>query len=69
MQDFLPGVGTEDQLNLEAFGIDSLAEFSAIARDEGGNVIADLTPTDTLKLIGVQLVEFSDDDFVATLIA
>ena len=64
ISDFTPGAGTDDRIDLTAFGF---ANFNAIldrSSDAGADVVVDLDNGDQVTLIGVQKFELHDDDFV-----
>ncbi|NRQ18359.1 metallophosphoesterase [Ensifer sesbaniae] len=61
---FRAGAATGDVLDLRAFGIDSASEFRQVASNQGANVVANLSGTDHLTLLGVHAEQLHDDNFV-----
>ena len=61
---FRAGAATGDVLDLRAFGIDSAGEFRLVASNQGANVVANLSGTDHLTLLGVHAEQLHDDNFV-----
>lgn len=61
---FRAGASTGDALDLRAYGIDSANEFRQVASNQGANVVANLSGTDHLTLLGVHAEQLHDDNFV-----
>lgn len=61
--DFLVGAGSDDVLDLRAFGFDSLDDVLAHAFQDGSNVLLNLGDHDQVVLEGVSLASLSEDDF------
>jgi hypothetical protein len=66
--DFVAGAGSEDLLDLRAFGIDTAATFRQVAVNQGPNVLVDFGAGDRITLLGVHVEQFRDDDFRADLL-
>ncbi len=65
--DFAAGAGTEDTIDVSAFGFASLAELLAVATDVGPNVVIDLDQQaggDQLTLDNVNIADLEASDFV-----
>ena len=60
--DFVAGVGTDDVIDISAFGFSSFAKVQAIAVD-GPDVVLQLDADDSVTLLGVQLAELNAGDF------
>ncbi|MDU8913846.1 metallophosphoesterase, partial [Aestuariicoccus sp. MJ-SS9] len=67
--DFVAGAGSEDQLDLRDFGIDSASSFAAFALDVGNSVVASFVDGTQITLEEVQVAQLHDDDFVSLTIA
>lgn len=61
--DFQAGAGTDDVLNLQAFGFESLSEVTAAATVVSGGIRIALDGDDSLTLLGVQIGNLHADDF------
>jgi hypothetical protein len=62
--DFIAGVGTDDVLDLSAYGFSSLDDVLAHALQDGSNVLLNLSGHDTVLLEGVGLASLSASDFL-----
>ncbi|MEP4380245.1 MAG: choice-of-anchor C family protein, partial [Alphaproteobacteria bacterium] len=62
--DFEAGAGTEDRIDVSAFGFTDLADLLASTTDVGADTVIDLDTDDSLTLIGVQMADLHEDDFI-----
>ena len=65
IEDFAPGAGPGDRLDLRAFGIDTAGAFVQAASNQGSSVVVELGGGVQITLQGVQTGQFVDDDFVS----
>ncbi|WDZ80816.1 metallophosphoesterase (plasmid) [Ensifer adhaerens] len=63
---FRAGASTGDVLDLRDYGIDSASKFQQVATNQGANVVANLSGTDHLTLVGLHADQLHDDNFVRT---
>ncbi|WP_429810073.1 metallophosphoesterase [Ensifer sp. B1-9] len=63
---FRAGAATGDVLDLRDYGIDSASKFQQVASNQGANVVANLSATDHLTLLGLHAEQLHDDNFVRT---
>jgi len=63
---FRAGANTGDVLDLRDYGIDSASKFLQVASNQGANVVANLSGTDHLTLLGLHAEQLHDDNFVRT---
>ena len=63
VKDFAAGPVGGDILDLTAFGIDTVAEFQAIAVNQGAGVLATFSATESIYFAGVSVADFTDGDF------
>ena len=64
LHDFVPGVGTDDILDVSNFSFSSFEALLSNANQSGGNVEITLDATTTVTLVGVNLSELHQDDFL-----
>ena len=62
--DFLAGAGTEDALDVSDFGFASFAAVQAKASQAGADTLIALDDDDSVTLLGVNLGDLSQDDFL-----
>jgi hypothetical protein len=62
--DFLTGAGSDDALDLSAFGYHSLDELLAHALQQGSDTLLNLSGHDQVLLEGVSLASLAADDFI-----
>ena len=64
VSDFVAGPGTEDVLDVMAFGFATKADAIAAANQVGADTVIQLDTDDTVTLLGVNAGLLSDDDFL-----
>ncbi|WP_425410230.1 hypothetical protein [Hyphococcus sp.] len=66
--DFVAGAGTDDVIQLVAFGaaFDTFVEVIAAASDNGTHTTIDFGGGDTILLLGVTVADLHEDDFIFT---
>ncbi len=64
VNDFAAGAGSDDKLDIQAFGFANFAAVQAAATDVGANVLIQLDADDSVTLIGVQSANLHQDDFL-----
>ena len=64
VSDFVAGAGTDDVLDVTAFGFATKADAIAAAAQVGADTVIQLDADDTVTLLGVNAGLLSDDDFV-----
>ena len=64
VSDFVAGPGTEDVLDVMAFGFATKADAIAAATQVGADTVIQLDADDTVTLLGVNAGLLSDDDFL-----
>jgi Ca2+-binding RTX toxin-like protein len=62
--DFAAGAGTEDAIDVSAFGYADLASLLAATNDVGGDAVIQLDVDDSVTLLGVSEAQLHDDDFL-----
>ncbi|MDF1721672.1 MAG: hypothetical protein P1U65_13430 [Minwuia sp.] len=62
--DFVAGAGTDDALDVSAFGIQNLTGLLELASDDGTNTTIQLGEVDAVTLIDVLVGDLAADDFV-----
>ncbi|MEP4884870.1 MAG: hypothetical protein ABJ215_00740, partial [Alphaproteobacteria bacterium] len=62
--DFVAGAGTDDILDVSAFGFSDINDLLAASSDVGANVSIALDSDDNLTLIGVNRTDLHTDDFL-----
>ncbi len=64
VNDFAAGAGSDDKLDIQAFGFANFAAVQAAATNVGANVLIQLDADDSVTLIGVQSANLHQDDFL-----
>ncbi|MBT3930341.1 MAG: hypothetical protein HOF34_06465, partial [Rhodospirillaceae bacterium] len=61
---FEAGAGTDDRIDVSDFGFTDLADLLTATNDVGADTVITLDGNDSLTLIGVQMAELHEDDFI-----
>ena len=64
VNDFTPGAGTDDVLDVSAFGFASAADAIAAATQAGADTVIQLDADDSVTLLGVNVGDLDQDDFL-----
>ncbi|MEC9345728.1 MAG: tandem-95 repeat protein [Pseudomonadota bacterium] len=63
VSDFVAGSGSDDRIDVSAFGIETLTEIQALAVDSGADVVISFDGSNAITLQGVLEAELTADDF------
>lgn len=64
ISDFTAGQGSEDLIDLSAFGLSDFSDVQSRASNVGADVIIDLGNGDDITLLQLQVAQLHQDDFL-----
>ncbi len=64
VKDFVPGAGSEDRLDLRAWGFDDFSDILARTVDVEGDTRIELSDQASIQLVGVASADLHEDDFL-----
>ncbi len=64
IRDFTAGAGTDDRLDVSAFGFSDLADLLSASSEAGGSTTISLDADDSVHLFGVRAADLHEDDFI-----
>ena len=62
--DFTAGAGTDDVIEISAFGFATFAAVLAVATDDGVDTLIQFDADDSVTLLGVQVANLDASDFI-----